>query len=99
MSNRPVLRNGARVAVPVAIAAAVVTLAAAPALAATSLTISGAHLSNGQVRENDQLSISGSGTATDPTGLSGSRLVKLSVRTPSNGTFTLDSKSFGSNKD
>src|SRR4051794_27559903 len=94
-----VLRHAGRVALPVGIAAAVVTLTAAPAFAAISISISGSHLSNGQVRENDRLTVSGSGSATDPTGLSGSRSVKLSVRTPSDGSFTFDSKSISSSRD
>ena len=88
-----------RVAVTTGIAAAVVVLTATPALAAISLDISGSHLSNGQIRENDRITASGTGSATDPTGLSGSRTVKLSVRTPSDGSYTFDSKSVPNNKD
>src|SRR3954447_9331140 len=99
MTPRNLLRHGARVVLPLGIAAATVTLAAAPALAATSLSISGSHLSNGRVDANDQLTISGSGTATDPTGLSGARTVKLSVRTPADGTYVFDSKTVKSSRD
>jgi hypothetical protein len=98
MSIRTLLRHGGRAAVPLCLATAVVTMAAAPAFAATSLSISGAHLSNGEVHENDRLSVSGSGTATDPTGLSGTRMVKLSVHTASNGSYTFVSKSVASNR-
>lgn len=92
-------RRTGRIALPTGIAGAVVMLTAAPALAAVALSISGSHLSNGQVRENDRITASGSGSATDPTGLSGSRTVKLSVRTPADGNYTFDSKSVPNNKD
>jgi hypothetical protein len=92
--------RGTRIAVPVALAGATVVLGAAPALAAATLAVSGSHLANGRVEQPDVLTVSGSGTATDPTGLSGSRNVTLRVVRPDgSAAYILASKSVASNKD
>ena len=91
-------RASVRLAVPLGIATLVIGVGAAPALAATSISIDGSHLSNGEVHQNDTLSVTGTGSATDPTGLAKARTVELRVRTPGDGTYTFESKSIASSR-
>ena len=86
MTSR-LLAQGARVGVPLGIALAVVGFAAAPALAATnvSVTSGGSNLSDGAVLDhNTNVSVKGSSDST-----ASSRQLKLTVNPPGRSAFTL----------
>lgn len=91
MTGSSLVRRGISVAVPLSVAGAVVVLAAAPALAATSLSVraDGASLDGSTLRDNTTIQVVGSDTAPDRTGLSRSRTLSLSVDRPDAGRYQL----------
>lgn len=91
MTTTSAWRRSVRVAIPLGLAGAVVGLAAAPALAAASLTVrvGGSSVDGSTLRQNATLQVTGSDTATDRTGLSRSRTLSLSVNRPDAGNYPL----------
>ena len=86
-------RLAGRIVLPVGIAGAIVGLAAAPALAATSISVSagGSSLSDGAVlTHNDTISVHGTSDAT-----TSSRNLKIAVNVPGRGAYTLKTGSAG----
>ncbi len=84
------------------IAGATVALAAAPAVAASSITVRSGSTSvdGGTVRQNTTLQVVGSDTAPDRTGLTAARTLSLSVDPPGAGSYDLaPHKSVKSNAD
>jgi len=89
MTRHPRARRVARIAVPAGIAVAIVGMAAAPALAATNISVSsgGSSLSDGATLDHDAtISIKGTTDATAT-----SRQLKLTVDPPSRSAVTLKS--------
>lgn len=87
MTRSPIARHGARIGVPLGIALAVVGFAAAPALAATNVSVSsgGNNLSDGDVLDqNATLNVKGTSDAT-----ASSRTLKLTVNPPGRSAVTL----------
>jgi len=93
MTRRRMIRNGARAALPLGITAAIVGLAAAPAIAATNISVSagGSNLGDGDVlNHNDSVTVKGTSDATAST-----RQLKLAVTVPGAGDYTLKTGSAG----
>ncbi|HEX4655696.1 MAG TPA: hypothetical protein VH274_08140 [Mycobacteriales bacterium] len=87
MTRHPLARQGARIGVPLGVALAIVGFAAAPALAATNVSVSagGGNLSDGDVLDhNATVSVKGTTDAT-----ASSRQLKLSVDPPGRSSDTL----------
>lgn len=102
MTAPTIVRRSARVLLPMSIAGAVVGWAASPALAATNLTVQAGSSSVGgsTLHQNATLQVTGTDTATDPSGLSKSRTLTLAVNRPDAGDYQLaPSKSVHSNAD
>lgn len=93
MTLRRTAQVGARVALPLGFAAALVGMAAAPALAATSIAVNagGNSLSDGAVlSQNDTINVKGTSDATATT-----RQMKLTVSVPGSNDYTLKTGSAG----
>jgi hypothetical protein len=93
MTRHPGSRRGARIAVPAGIALVIVGAAAAPALAATNVSVSsgGSSLSDGSVLDHDAtVTVKGTSDAT-----AAGRQLKLSVDPPGRSSVTLKTGSTG----
>jgi len=95
------LRLTARVSLPLGLAGAIVAMAAAPALASSSLSVTqgGSSVAGQTVSSSGGITASGSDTAPDPTGLSAKRTLTLTVTPPGGSAANLTSpKSVASNQ-
>jgi hypothetical protein len=82
--RRPVLRRTARAVIPLALAGAAVGLAASPALASSSISVTSgsSSVAGSTLRSYAVVHVSGSDTAPDATGLSRPRTLSLTVSRP-----------------
>jgi hypothetical protein len=93
MTLRRTARVGARVALPLGFTAALVGMAASPALAATNIAVNagGNNLSDGAVlSQNDTINVKGTSDASTTT-----RQLKLTVSVPGSNDYTLKTGSAG----